>query len=287
MSATSRLLMLAALAGLAFVPSGWSDDPARAVKADDLPPGWSARSPRDEIRPAFAYDPAGGPKRSGAFVITHDSRAGLQGWVEKEFPGGTDILEGDSRRNILKLMAASFGLAGMAACSRPVEKVVSGIGGGQCAARDSTWVKLNREVPDEIVVSIWINPDLACLAPAAGRISILTPHRKGVLAVVSSVRVDAGKHKDFEPLDDRLNLIGSESGAAVNQTGIQGVGFEKIGSEVDHDVRTTPLARVRSADEENARLRATLATSDPQCMTLPAFGGEVWESDELGESWVS
>jgi len=50
--------------------------------------------------------------------------AEFRSWVEKEFPGGTDILEGDSRRNILKLMAASFGLAGMAACSRPVEKVM-------------------------------------------------------------------------------------------------------------------------------------------------------------------
>lgn len=45
-------------------------------------------------------------------------------WVEKEFPGGTDLLEGDSRRNVLKLMAASFGLAGLAGCRRPVEKIV-------------------------------------------------------------------------------------------------------------------------------------------------------------------
>lgn len=50
--------------------------------------------------------------------------AEFRSWVEKEFPGGTEILEGDSRRNILKLMAASFGLAGVAACSRPVEKVM-------------------------------------------------------------------------------------------------------------------------------------------------------------------
>lgn len=87
MSATSRsLLLLVALAATSFVPFGRSDDPARAPKADDLPPGWSARSPRDEIRPVFAHDPTGGPKRSGAFVITHDQRAGLQGWVEKEYP---------------------------------------------------------------------------------------------------------------------------------------------------------------------------------------------------------
>lgn len=42
-------------------------------------------------------------------------------WVTKEFPGGTDMLEGSSRRNVLKIMAASFGLAGLAACRRPME----------------------------------------------------------------------------------------------------------------------------------------------------------------------
>jgi MoCo/4Fe-4S cofactor protein with predicted Tat translocation signal len=45
-------------------------------------------------------------------------------WVQSEFPGGTDLLEGDSRRNVLKLMAASFGIAGLAGCRRPVEKIV-------------------------------------------------------------------------------------------------------------------------------------------------------------------
>ncbi len=86
MSATSASsLLIAVLAALSLIRPGRADEPARSTTADALPPGWSARAPRDEIRPAFAYDPAGGPKRSGAFVITHDQRAGLQGWVEKEF----------------------------------------------------------------------------------------------------------------------------------------------------------------------------------------------------------
>src|SRR5580658_7868808 len=42
-------------------------------------------------------------------------------WVEREFPAGaTEMLDGQSRRNVLKLMAASFGLAGLTAC-RPVQ----------------------------------------------------------------------------------------------------------------------------------------------------------------------
>lgn len=45
-------------------------------------------------------------------------------WVTNEFPGGAEMLDGASRRNVLKLMAASFGLAGLAACSRPEEKIV-------------------------------------------------------------------------------------------------------------------------------------------------------------------
>jgi molybdopterin-containing oxidoreductase family iron-sulfur binding subunit len=45
-------------------------------------------------------------------------------WMAREFPSVTEIeMDGSSRRNILKLMAASFGLAGLTACSRPVEHI--------------------------------------------------------------------------------------------------------------------------------------------------------------------
>jgi predicted amidohydrolase len=58
---------------------------------DSYPPGWTARSPRDEIRPAFAFDPKGGPHRggprgTGGLVITHDHRDGLDGWFQKSYP---------------------------------------------------------------------------------------------------------------------------------------------------------------------------------------------------------
>src|SRR5665213_1446228 len=43
-------------------------------------------------------------------------------WVHQEFPANaSEMLDGGSRRTVLKLMAASFGLAGLAACGRPVE----------------------------------------------------------------------------------------------------------------------------------------------------------------------
>jgi predicted amidohydrolase len=50
-----------------------------------LPPGWTVESPRDEIRPEFSFDPMGGPKQAGSFVIRHDERDGLDGWFEKSF----------------------------------------------------------------------------------------------------------------------------------------------------------------------------------------------------------
>ena len=49
----------------------------------------------------------------------------FQDWVQREFPDtAAEMLDGKSRRNILKLMAASFGLAGLTACRRPVEHIL-------------------------------------------------------------------------------------------------------------------------------------------------------------------
>jgi MoCo/4Fe-4S cofactor protein with predicted Tat translocation signal len=46
-------------------------------------------------------------------------------WVDREFPeGASEMLSSGSRRTVLKLMAASFGLAGLTACRRPVEHIL-------------------------------------------------------------------------------------------------------------------------------------------------------------------
>jgi MoCo/4Fe-4S cofactor protein with predicted Tat translocation signal len=53
------------------------------------------------------------------------NKAEFREWVHREFPeGAAEMLDGQSRRNVLKLMAASFGLAGLTACRRPVEKIL-------------------------------------------------------------------------------------------------------------------------------------------------------------------
>ncbi|MDP4694722.1 MAG: TAT-variant-translocated molybdopterin oxidoreductase, partial [Opitutales bacterium] len=47
-------------------------------------------------------------------------------WVEREFPAGASEMEGVNRRQFMKVMAASFGLAGlgMAGCRRPEQTIL-------------------------------------------------------------------------------------------------------------------------------------------------------------------
>ncbi len=53
------------------------------------------------------------------------STAEFNEFVHREFPAhATEMLDGNSRRTVLKLMAASFGLAGLTACRRPVEHIL-------------------------------------------------------------------------------------------------------------------------------------------------------------------
>src|SRR6516165_1582851 len=66
--------LLAALASCAAPTPG--GEPASA------PEGWAPASPREEIRPAFRFDPRGGRDGKGGFIVQHDRREGLQGcWV--------------------------------------------------------------------------------------------------------------------------------------------------------------------------------------------------------------
>ena len=63
--------------------------PARADwegKVAGAPDGWSVAAPREEIRPEFAFEPAGGPQGQAAWVIEADQREGLDGAWVKTFP---------------------------------------------------------------------------------------------------------------------------------------------------------------------------------------------------------
>ena len=50
----------------------WADDvrqPSQALA--EMPTGWTTESPRNELRPDFAFEPKGGPKQTGSWVVTH------------------------------------------------------------------------------------------------------------------------------------------------------------------------------------------------------------------------
>ena len=80
---TARILP--ALAGSVTLLSAPCSDATISV-APNAPPGWHTAAPRDEIRPAFAYEPTRGPSGQGAFVIQADGREGLDGFWTQAFP---------------------------------------------------------------------------------------------------------------------------------------------------------------------------------------------------------
>jgi len=47
---------------------------------------WQTASPREEIKPAFSFAPRGGRSGTGALIIEHDSREGLDGYWTKTIP---------------------------------------------------------------------------------------------------------------------------------------------------------------------------------------------------------
>ena len=67
----NRIAMTAALAG---------------ESSSKAPAGWSSASPREEIRPQFAYKASGGRSGQGALIIQHDGREGLDGCWTRNFP---------------------------------------------------------------------------------------------------------------------------------------------------------------------------------------------------------
>jgi predicted amidohydrolase len=63
----------------------WAAADGLARGSGPLPDGWTTAAPREEIRPAFAYEPTGGADGQGAFLIKADRRDGLDGCWTKTF----------------------------------------------------------------------------------------------------------------------------------------------------------------------------------------------------------
>ena len=60
--------------------------PSFAADASAAPQGWAHASPRDEIAPAFSFEPQGGRDGGMRLIIQADGREGLQGRWQKAFP---------------------------------------------------------------------------------------------------------------------------------------------------------------------------------------------------------
>jgi hypothetical protein len=75
------LSLLGVTGGILFSLHAASFDPPPGA-----PEGWRTAAPRQEIRPEFAYDPAGGCDGKGCFIIRADAREGLDGSWTKTIP---------------------------------------------------------------------------------------------------------------------------------------------------------------------------------------------------------
>src|SRR5580765_4750496 len=78
----NRITIVLGLAVLSICPVG----AIASSSALDAPAGWRTASPREEIRPDFAFDQRGGRSGKGEWIIKHDTRAGLDGFWIKTFP---------------------------------------------------------------------------------------------------------------------------------------------------------------------------------------------------------
>jgi predicted amidohydrolase/putative intracellular protease/amidase len=79
------LFAVAATWGLPVLIAAEGPVAAKATKDKAFPPGWEATAQRDEIRPAFSFEPKGGPRENGAFVIIADESASQHGRFQKSF----------------------------------------------------------------------------------------------------------------------------------------------------------------------------------------------------------
>src|SRR3712207_5441252 len=78
--------MAAAAAGMALASAGRTGFAGASPDDTAAPDGWATAAPRDEIRPAFAYEPAGGPGGGPCLAIRADAREGLDGCWTRTFP---------------------------------------------------------------------------------------------------------------------------------------------------------------------------------------------------------
>ena len=74
------------------------------LPAVELSPDWATDSPRQQLRPKFAFDPKGGFDSAGSFVISGNGVEGSHGWFQKDFP----VVQGAVLVTALTYVLANF-----------------------------------------------------------------------------------------------------------------------------------------------------------------------------------
>jgi predicted amidohydrolase len=87
---SGRLWGSIVLAGIVLVLAVRTSSPRASKPAEEarIPPGWEQLAQREEIKPAFSFDPKGGRNGGEAFLIEAGESVGQHGWWQKEFPVG-------------------------------------------------------------------------------------------------------------------------------------------------------------------------------------------------------
>ena len=100
-------------------------DPASYHCEASLPGPPPPRFDLAALRSKLAAESAGGRKYWRSLEAAADTPE-FQAWLQREYPAGaSEWADGPSRRQFLKIMAASIGLAGLAACTRqPQEQIL-------------------------------------------------------------------------------------------------------------------------------------------------------------------
>ena len=103
--------------------SGQAHQPADELLG--VPPLAGKRTDQHAMKPFAQINPARlTGKRYWRSLDEAAATPEFQEWVTREFPEGYATVDGTNRRTLLKLMGASFGLAGLTACRRPVEHIL-------------------------------------------------------------------------------------------------------------------------------------------------------------------
>src|SRR5262245_41111509 len=132
--------------------------------------------------------------------------------------------------------------------------------------------------PEEIEIPVDVHPLRATRQTGIG-VAVLTPPetlrlsagRVGRLRVRLAIRVDVRAHEQLELLQNRFHLRRCEALMAIFQRCAGGIRFEQIGRKGYADIRSTPLAGMHTAGDQDPNPPCLATGMQPEHVGHPAF----------------